>query len=115
MQLADRLVRCEVGGDRCLHDLLSGRDSSQRGQDAHPADQGGESDELRNLWLVAQDGIAICFRCRDDKVLVEVVSPRHFMGELSGPRLGTLAQASRERFHFSLSEQTWPFLRARAP
>ena len=24
------------------------------------------------MWLVAQDGIAICFRCRDDEILVEV-------------------------------------------
>src|SRR5436190_23480162 len=38
MQLADRLVRCEVGADRCFHELLCGSDSSQRGQDAHPAD-----------------------------------------------------------------------------
>jgi hypothetical protein len=41
------------------------------------------------VWLVAQEGIAICFRCRDDKVFVEIVSPRHFVGELPSPRLGT--------------------------
>ena len=52
--------RCEVGIDRCLHDLLSARDSSRRGQDAHPGDHGVEGDELLQLWLVAHDGIAIC-------------------------------------------------------
>ena len=96
MQLADRLVRCEVGADRCFHELLCGSDSSQRGQGAHPADEGGESHELRNLWLVAQQGIAISFRRRHDEILVEVVSPRHFVGKLPGPHLGTLAQPSRD-------------------
>jgi hypothetical protein len=96
MQLADSSVRCEAGADRCFHELFSGLDSSRRGQDAHPADQGGESDEFRNLWLAAQEGITRYFRCRDDEILVEVVSPRHFAGELPGPRLRTLAQPGRD-------------------
>ena len=87
MQLADRLVRCEVGVQRCAHDLLSARNSSREGQDAHPADHGVEGDELLDLWLVAHDGIAIYFRCRDDEVLVEVLSLRLIVGELPGPRL----------------------------
>ncbi|SDR64111.1 hypothetical protein SAMN05519103_09411 [Rhizobiales bacterium GAS113] len=29
------------------------------------------------------------FRCRDDEVPVEVLSLRHFVGELPGPRVGT--------------------------
>ena len=36
MQLADRLVRCEVGVQRCVHNLLSTLDSSRERQDAHP-------------------------------------------------------------------------------
>src|SRR6478735_6202813 len=96
MQLADRLVRCEVSVDRCTHDLISTRHSSRGGYDTHPADHGVEADELLNLWLVARDGIAISFRCRDDELLVEIFSPRHFAGELRGPRLGTLAQPSRD-------------------
>jgi len=96
MQLADRLVRCEVGLDRCLHDLLGTRDSSRQRHDAHPADHTVEGYELLNLWLVAHESTAMCFRCRNDKILVEVISPRHFAGELPGPRLGTKAQPSRE-------------------
>ena len=76
MQLADRLVRREVGVDRCAHDLVSARDNYWRGQDAHPADHGVEGDELLNLWLVAHDGIAIRLRCRDDEVPVEVLCGR---------------------------------------
>jgi hypothetical protein len=96
MQLADRLVRCEVGLDRCLHDLLGTRDSSRQRHDAHPADHTVEGYELLNLWLVAHESTAMCFRRRNDKILVEVISPRHFAGELPGPRLGTEAQPSRE-------------------
>src|SRR6266478_4662406 len=96
MQLADSLVRCGVGGVCCVHNLLSARDPSWQGHEAHPADHGVEGEELLNPWLVAQDGIAICFRCGHDKVLVEVVSPRKFVGEPPGPRLVTYAQPSRE-------------------
>src|ERR1043166_405630 len=69
------------------HDLLSARDSSWQGHEAHPADHGVDGEELLNLWLVAQEGIAIRFRCCDDKVIVEVVSPRHFQGTDKGYRL----------------------------
>jgi hypothetical protein len=59
VQLADRLVRREVGADGCVHDLLGARDSSWQGHDAHPADQAVEGDELLYLWLVAQDRTTI--------------------------------------------------------
>src|SRR5438034_4428838 len=94
MQLADPLVRCEVGVQRCVHDLLSTLDSSRERQDAHPDDHGVEGDQLLNLWLVAHGGIAICLRCSNDEVLV--LSLRLIVRELPGPRLGTLAQPSRE-------------------
>lgn len=55
-----------------------------------------EGDEFLQLWLVTREGIAICFRCRDREILEEVFLPRHFAVELPGPRLGTLAQPSRE-------------------
>src|ERR1043166_259691 len=69
------------------HDLLSARDSSWQRHEAHPSDHGVDGEELLNLWLVAQEGIAIRFRCCDVKVLVEVVSPRHFQGTDKGYRL----------------------------
>jgi hypothetical protein len=44
--------------------------------DAHPTDHGVQRYELLNLWLVAHDSIAICFRCRDDEILEQVFSTR---------------------------------------
>src|ERR1700674_3412339 len=89
VQLADRPVRREVGADCCVHDLLGARNSSWQGRDAHPADQAVEGDELLHLWLVAQDRTTIRFRCYDDEILVEVVSPRHFGGRRPNPCLST--------------------------
>src|SRR5271157_1297268 len=96
MHLAERPVRCEVGGDGCVHGLHRALDNSRGGQEAHPANHGVEGDELPKIRLVTQDGIAIGFRCHDDEIFVEVVSPRHFAGELRGPHLSMLAQPSRD-------------------
>src|SRR5467141_3581200 len=85
MQLADRLVRCEVGGECCVHNLLSARDSSWQGHEAHPADHGVEGEELLNLWLVTQDGIAMGFRCRNDEIFVWF--PRRDISRASCPAL----------------------------
>jgi len=62
MNLANRLVRREIGVDRCSHDLLSARNSSRKGQDPHPVDYGGECDDLLKLWFVAHNGGAVRFR-----------------------------------------------------
>src|SRR6476661_11182479 len=94
MQLEDGPVRCKVGVYHRAHGLLSALDSSREGKDAHPADHGVEGEELLNLWFVARNGIAICFRCLDDEVVIEAVSPRHFAGQLPCPRLATLGQPS---------------------
>jgi hypothetical protein len=39
-----------------------------RAPDSHPTDHGVEGDELLNLRLVAREGLAICFRFRDDEI-----------------------------------------------
>src|SRR5271166_3894103 len=96
MQLGDCLVWYEVGFHRCDHNLVGASYNSRRAQYAHPADHGVESDELLNLWLIAHDGLGICFRCRDDKIPVEVLPSRQRAGEMPSPGLGTLAQPGRE-------------------
>jgi len=78
------------------HDLLGARDGLRQGLDPHPADHGVEGNEFLNDWFVANNGFAVCLRCRGNELLVEIVSPRHFAGELTFPRLRTLAQPGRD-------------------
>lgn len=96
MQFAIRLLRREVGVDRCPHDLPGARDGLRQGLDPHPADHGVEGNEFLNVWLVAKNGFAVCLRCRAMKLLVEIISPRRFAGELAFPRLRTLAKPGRD-------------------
>ena len=97
-ELADSLVRCEVGVDRCFNNPPSARDRSRRGQDAHPADHGIKGDEVLHLRLVGQHGIAIDFRCCNDEILVELLSLREFVNELANANLpnGLAAVLDRE-------------------
>src|SRR6266481_2204181 len=64
MEFANRLTRCKVGA----------RDGLRRGFDPHPADHSVEGNEFLNVWLVAHNGFTVCFRCRGNELLVEIIS-----------------------------------------
>ena len=104
MKFANRHVWLEICIDRRGHNLVGACDGLRRTQDAHPADHSVEVNKIVNLWLGAQDSLAVDFRCRDDEILKKVLPPRHFTRDMSGPGLRTLVQPgdkpSRQAAHY---------------
>src|ERR1700722_1321923 len=72
-EIADGPIGGEVGVDDCVHDSVRARCRFTHTQDTQPVDHGVEIDDLRHLWLVVADRIAIGLGRRDDEVPDQVL------------------------------------------
>src|SRR4029453_12963969 len=84
--LTKALVRRKIGFDDHAHDSVGTFDNAGGRQYAHPADQGIELHEIRNLRLVVLVGVRVPLRSLVDEVLVELDAPVPAPDALLGAR-----------------------------